>query len=113
MLSKDKRLNLKKDFTWVAAGEKSGNKIIRLFFRFGENGAPRIGIAVSKSVFKKAVERNRARRLVSAGFEQLYEDLPEGVNIIVLPKEEILTMTSEEVAGSLKNLLLKVKLLKE
>lgn len=112
MLSKEKRLNLKKDFTWVAAGEKSGNLFIKIFFRFGNNQSPRVGIATSKNTFKKAVDRNRSKRLVSSGFEVFYRQLVDGVNIIALPKEEVLRAGSEEIINSLGDLLGKLKLLK-
>lgn len=111
MLSKDKRLNLKKEFTWVAAGEKSGNQFLKLFFRFGSNLEPRIGIATSKNTFRNAIDRNRARRLVSFGAEQLYRQIARGANIIVLPKKETLKLSSEEMANSLLDLLKKNKLI--
>ncbi len=112
MLSKDKRLNLKKDFTWVAAGEKLGNQFLKLFVRFGSNLEPRVGIATSKNTFKNATDRNRARRLVSKGFEQLYRQIVPGINIIVLPKEGVLKLSSEEVTSSLEELLTKNGLIK-
>lgn len=98
MLSKDQRLNLKKEFSWVASGSRIEDNLIKLFFRFGTNKSARVGIAVSSSIFKLAVERNRARRVVSKVFENLYLQLPANINIIVMPKKESLTadMTSLE-----------------
>lgn len=113
MLSKDKRLNLKKDFRWVAAGEKVANSSVGLFFRFGDNPYPKVGIAVSKANFKKAVERNRVRRLVSRGFELLYSQLPPNINIVVLPKPDILKLRADKIARSLEMLLSKVKYIKK
>ncbi len=87
MLSKDKRLNLKKDFKWVASGGKSiDTKFTKLFVRIGDNSQAKVGIAVSAKNFKKANDRNRARRLASAAFESLYLSLPKNVNIVALPK---------------------------
>lgn len=109
MLPSKRRLNLKKDFRWVAAGGKLGNNYLNLFFRFGDNSEPKVGITVSKNTFKKAVERNRARRLVSKGFEELYSQLPSGINIIAFPKEEVLGARSEEISRSLKELIERLK----
>lgn len=111
MLPKKKRLNLKKDFSWVASGRKSGNDLIKLFFRFGNNEEPRIGIALSKSTFKKATDRNRARRLISSGFEALFNKLPPKINIVAMPREEILKADSEKVKEVLEDLLEKEKTL--
>lgn len=116
MLPLKKRLNLKKDFTWVVSGNKLSNQLIKVFFRFGpapsgpESREPRVGIAVSKSTFKNAVDRNRARRVVSFGFEKLYNVLPSNINIVVLPKGEVLNLNSEEFTKSLEELLNKIKI---
>lgn len=111
MLPKDKRLNLKKDFKWVASGQKAENDLTKLFFKFGENPFPLVGIAVSSAVFKKAVDRNRARRLISTGIENFYRQLTPGVNIVLLPKSGVLNVSSNEVISSLKQLLEKNQLI--
>ena len=113
MLPREKRLNLKKDFKWVAAGGKVENNLVKLFFKAGSNQLPKVGIATSKAVFRKAVDRNRARRLVSFGFEALYNRLPQGINIVALPKKEIIQLNSEEVKDSLEGLLEKVGVLED
>lgn len=106
MLSKEKRLNLKKDFNNVAKGEKISNNLVKLSFVINkENKTPKIGIALSKTVFKKATQRNRVRRLISTGFENIFLKLPEGINIIAFPKEEVINLGSEEVTKSLEALL--------
>lgn len=97
MLQKNKRLNLKTDFKWVAAGKKIESKFLKLFVRLGDNQTPRIGIANSAKTFKKAHDRNRARRLTSAVFESLYGKLPKSANIVALPKENIITVSSGDV----------------
>lgn len=104
MLPKPQRLNLKKDFSWVASGKKMSEaplrvetKFARLFLRVGENEAPRVGIALASKTFKKAHARNRARRLTSAAFESLYKSLPNHMNIVALPKAGILEVKSGDV----------------
>lgn len=111
MLPKSQRLNLKKSFKWVAMGQKLGNNDLNLYFRLGENTAPLVGIATGKSNFKKAVERNRARRLVSTGFETLYDKLPKGINIVAIPRPGVLELTSAEVTKVLEELLRKGKII--
>lgn len=97
MLPKHQRLNLKKDFKWVASGKKIDSKYVKLFIRIGDNTNPRIGIATSSSIFKKATERNKARRLISASLEPLYSKLPKSINIIALPKIGIDKVKSGDV----------------
>lgn len=105
MLSKDKRLNLKKDFKWVASGQKIESPLFKLFIKEGSNTKARVGIAVSGQVFKKASERNRSRRLISKGFEVLYTKLPENINIIALPKVRVVEVKSNDVAKELEKIL--------
>lgn len=105
MLQKDKRLNLKKDFKWVSSGKKIESRFARLFIKMGENSLPRVGIASSSKVFKKATQRNRARRLVSHAFEVLYPKLPQSVNIVALPKSGVINVKSKEVLLDLESVL--------
>lgn len=105
MLPRDKRLNLKKDFKWVAAGKKIETRFAKLFINSGENTFPKIGIAGSSKNFKKATNRNRARRLVSNAFESLYPSLPPTINIVALPKQGVLEVKSSEVLQDLEEVL--------
>ena len=97
MLAKAKRLNLKTDFKWVASGKKIDSQFAKIFIRLGENSSARVGIATSKNNFKNAVSRNKARRLISAAIEILYDKLPTNINIIVLPKAGILEVKSRDI----------------
>lgn len=112
MLPRNNRLNLKVDFKWVSSGKRLEAVWAKLFFRLGQVKNPRVGIATSSKVFKRAVDRNRARRLLSKGFENLYDNLIEGVNIVALPKDKILSMTAVELEKELKDILDKNNLLK-
>lgn len=105
MLPKPQRLNLKKDFKWVASGKKLETKYLKLFVKEGDNQMPRIGIAVSGKSFRKATQRNRARRLTSAAFESVYSKLPSTINIVALPKSTILDVKSQDVLLDLENIL--------
>lgn len=105
MLPKFKRLNLKTDFKWVASGRKLESKFMTLFIKTGENTFPRIGIATSGKYFKKAHERNRARRLTAEAFSITYYLLPVNTNIVALPKRHILEVKSQDVLLDLGALL--------
>ncbi len=105
MLPKSQRLNLKKDFKWVAAGQKLETKYLKLFIKTGDNVISRVGIAVSGKTFKKAHERNRARRLVAQAFQSTAYRLPPTANIVALPKEGILSVKSQDVLLDLEEIL--------
>lgn len=111
MLEKSKRLNLKKDFKWVATGRRIETKFTKIFIKMGENSLPRIGIATAKANFKKSSERNRARRLLSFALQSLYGKLPSNSNIITLPKAGILEVKSNEVLLDLETTLKNEKII--
>lgn len=71
--------------------------LVKCFYRLGENRMTLVGIAVSAKVFPTAVERNRARRLVSWAVEKLYSQLLPALNLVIMPKKGVLKLKSEEV----------------
>lgn len=102
MLPREKRLNLKIDFKWVASGKKLESKYLKLFIKFGENEKAKIGIAISSKNFKRAVDRNRARRLAAQAFHDTYYLLPDTINIVALPKSGIVSVKSGDVISDLE-----------
>jgi ribonuclease P protein component len=112
MLSKDKRLNLKTSFNFVIKGQKAENSLYKMFFREGTDLQPKIGIALKKEYFKLAVDRNRARRLTSKAIESIYPKLKEKVNLILMPKPEVINKTSSELEIFLESELSNLNLLK-
>ncbi len=112
MLSRDKRLNLKKEFSYVASGQKLEDSLVKIFYRFGQNPLPKVGIAISSANFKHAVDRNRARRVVSSVVEDLYQYMNQNLNLIILPKQLVLSSDHDTLSKQLKNLLESKNLLK-
>ena len=108
MLPKFQRLNLKKDFKWVASGRKIDTKFATLFLKTGDNNTARVGIAVSATRFKRATQRNRARRLLSQAFQSTYHLLPPTINIVALPKQGVLEVKLFEVLKDLEKALRKI-----
>lgn len=103
MLPKSKRLNLKTSFKWVSVGQKKQTNYFKLFYRFGENPEPLVGIALSKSSFKNAVERNRGRRMSSTAIELIYQALRNNLNLVMIPKANILESNVESLRKDLEN----------
>lgn len=111
MLSKNKRLNLKTDFKWVASGRKLETKYLKLFVRVGNNQTPKVGIAISTKSFKSSTDRNRARRLVAQAFQDAYYKLATNINIVALPKEGVIKVKSDEVLLDLQSVLKNEKII--
>lgn len=103
MLSKTQRLNLSKDFRFIAKGRKVETPSLKLMFKILDDTIPLIGIALSKSNFKRAHERNQARRKVSAAIESVYPSLKRGLNLVIMPKAQIINKDKNELADELKN----------
>lgn len=111
MLSKSKRLNLKTDFKSIITGKFIDSKYAKLYIKLGDNIFPKIGISVSSKIFKKAHERNRARRLVAEAFHNTYYQLPATINILALPKVSILGVKSGDVLLNLEEALINDKII--
>jgi ribonuclease P protein component len=101
MLSKENRLNLRKDFKWVASGKKSYTDSFKLMYRLGSNLQPMVGIALSSQEFRRANKRNRARRLTSKVVEGLYDKLRKDLNLVIMPKAGILNCKQEKLTEEL------------
>ena len=73
----------------------------------GEFGILRkCGIICSRKFDKRAVRRNRARRLVKESFRLLREEI-EPCGIVIIPKREILRLKMQEVRAELARALTK------
>lgn len=105
MLPRAQRLNLKKSFKWVRDGKKIEGNLVKLHVRFGENRSPLVGVALSKGHFKNAVDRNLAKRKVFSSFQSIYQNLPEGLNVVALPKGGVLKASQEEIDKEIEDLL--------
>jgi len=103
MLPKSQRLNLKKSYNFVSVGKRVETANMRVMFREGENEVPLIGIALTTKYFKKATLRNRAKRLVSTAIQTLYPRLRKGLNLVIMPKSQILDKKPEQLVEELKN----------
>lgn len=103
MLPRAQRLNLKQDFKFIQSGKKADTSSFRLMFRDGENQQALIGIALTTKYFKKATLRNRAKRLTSTAIQTLYSRLRNNLNLVIMPKSQILEKSANQLIGELEN----------
>lgn len=111
-LPRDARLRRAADF--AALRTVSGRLGGRCFLlRFGNNDADtaRLGLAISKRCSKRAVDRNRIKRLAREAFRRIRPDLPH-VDILVMAKDIAVKETGAALLAELETLLRRVRPLK-
>lgn len=87
----------------MASGKKKESAFFKVFFKSGTNTKPLIGVAISGSLYKKAHERNQARRAAYQAILSIYPSLPKNLNLVIMPKAGILDKTTDLLAQDLKN----------
>ncbi|MDF3983868.1 ribonuclease P protein component [Luteibacter sp. PPL201] len=111
-LPRDARLRRAADF--AALRTVSGRLGGRCFLlRFGNNGAgtARLGLAISKRCSKRAVDRNRIKRLAREAFRHVRAELPH-VDILVMARDTAVNETGAVLLAELDALLRRIRPLK-
>jgi len=114
MLKKEFRIRKQKDFENVfGKGFYSSDRFLTL--KATENKMPfsRFGFVVSKKISKKAVERNRAKRLMSESVRLTDEKIKPGFDVVFISKSGIVNKDLEEVKGAVEKLLKRSGLLEK
>ena len=111
MLKKEFRLRKQRDFENVfdKGFYFSGNF---LSLKTAKNGLPisRFGFIVSKKVSKKAVQRNRVKRLLRESIRLMQKDVRAGFDAVFISKAGIVGKDFEEVNLVVEELLKKARL---
>lgn len=111
-LPRDARLRRAADF--AALRTVSGRLGGRCFLlRFGNNtaGTARLGLAISKRCSKRAVDRNRIKRLAREAFRRARPDLPQ-VDILVMARDTALKESGATLLAELDGLFRRIRPLK-
>lgn len=105
------RLTRTEDFKRVRRSGKSyAHPLVVLYAAVSNREIPRVGIAAGRTV-GKAVQRNRAKRLLRAAMHNLLPLIDNGHDIIVIARASILHASFPEVFEALKQLLMRADLL--
>ncbi len=78
---------------------RSADKFWTVLFKKNESDQPRLGMAVAKKKIKRAVDRNRVKRITRESF-RTQTNLP-GVDVVVLPSANCQSAGNSELRASL------------
>lgn len=94
-------------------GSSAANKQFIVYTSRQEGQAAfRVGISVSKKI-GIAVTRNRVKRLIRAAIAQLEDVIQPGLDLVVIARPGVETMTLNEIVQSLKHVMKRAKVLKQ
>ena len=85
------------------AGRRHGDRYFSLVFAPAPGPTPRLGLAISRKVSRRAVQRNRIKRVVRECFRRR-PDLPV-VDIVVMARPGAATCDNRELTASIEALL--------
>ncbi len=88
-------------------------RLMVLWLREGEGAALRLGVVTSKKVSNRAVDRNRARRLVREAFRKHRAEFSAEVDCVIIARRRILDATAAEVESELLWLAKRMKMLED
>lgn len=87
MLSREKRLVKNRDFERVyQKGRRVSADSFNLTYLPNRIAMTRVGIVVGKKFSKKAVERNKAKRIFREALKEAYNDLKPGIDVVIFVK---------------------------
>jgi ribonuclease P protein component len=111
-MPREARLRRAADFAALQkASGRSGGRCFLLRFGNNDTGMARLGLAISKRVSKRAVDRNRLKRLARESFRRALPSLPP-VDILVTARTVALALSGSELLAELDHLFARIRPLK-
>lgn len=100
-LPRESRIRRAGDFAAMRnASGRLGGRCFSVRYRDNELGQARLGLAISKRVSKRAVERNRIKRLVRESFRRIRAQLP-AVDLLVIAREQASGLPGPELLAEI------------
>jgi ribonuclease P protein component len=76
--------------------KRTKDKFFMLLHETGECNIARLGLAIAKKNVRKAVDRNRIKRLIRESFRNIRADLP-AIDIVVMASREAATLNNRQI----------------
>lgn len=111
-LPRESRIRRASDFAAMRdASGRLGGRCFSVRYRANELGHARLGLAISKRVSKRAVDRNRIKRLVRESFRRVRHDLPP-VDLLLMAREQAVDLPGHALLAELDTLWKRIRPLK-
>ena len=82
--------------------QKSSSKALTVLARQSGQGLARLGLAIPRKQIRRAVERNRIKRLIRESFRR-HQDLLQGLDVVVIGRSDLLKKNSQWIFENLEN----------
>ena len=79
----------------------STDHVFKVLARSNDCGRPRLGMAVSRQVDRKATRRNRIKRIVRESFRRFFRERHAALDFVVLPRRASATISNKRLMQSL------------
>jgi len=100
--SRELRLLTAEQYSHVFAdARRFGNQSFTLLVRLNDQDHPRLGLAIAKKSAKRAVDRNRIKRLLRESFRNRQHQLPP-IDIIAMCRPSATKLTNEQILQQLE-----------
>jgi len=97
------RLNTSADFAGVfKRAQRSGDSFFTVLYRRNNLGYPRLGLAIAKKRVRRAVARNRLKRIIRESFRHAKNQLL-GVDIVIMARDQAEPATNRDLFTSLEH----------
>ena len=107
VLKRENRIRSKREFLEIKNKGRILYSPLFGFLVYKENDdLKKFGFVVSKKISKKAVDRNRIRRILSEVVRKNLEKFENGTRIVFLTKQEILGKKMEEIETEINKFLI-------
>ncbi len=100
--TRELRLLTAKQYSYVFAdARRFGNRSFTLLVRANDLPHPRLGLAIAKKSAKRAVDRNRIKRLLRESFRKKQHSLPP-IDIIAMCRPAAVQLSNEQILEQLE-----------
>jgi ribonuclease P protein component len=81
--------------------QKSSGKALTVLARRSGRELPRLGLAIPRKQIRRAVERNRIKRLIRESFRR-HQDLLHGLDVVVIGRRDLMNKNARAVFACLE-----------